>query len=956
MANNAKFEVEIYGNTAQFENSLKGINTAMSALKSEAGGLRNALRLDPSNTTLMTKLQNNLATQLEQTKNKTAQLKTELAGIDKSTPDGQQKFLKLSKAIQDSETRAGYLERDIKNLDSSISSGSFNLKLKTDEAESSLSRVKTGFGSLKTIAIGALLEIGSKIANTVQGKFGDWIGGAVDTQKAMISLKNTMNFSGNVGEYDSLSSRMKKLAIDTNANASDTLKLATTFVGLGSSAEVSGNKVDNLVRANQAFGGTSEDLKGVALAYSQMSASGKVSAENINQLTDNNTALGASLKKTVMQMNPQLAQFGSFAEASSKGKVSVEMLDKAMEQLGKAGAGGTETMKDSFDSLDETISNALLPALDAITPIITGIVDSIAAGIPKVIEWFSKLWKIIKTPITGVFDGIMKSIPVVIRWFSDLWDAIGASGSLQILKKAFDSLKETFDILGSALKPVTDSITSFFAGDSKNVGGSIDVISGAFKLLSETIKGISDALKNIAKTLTGVGNESELARTGVVGLTGAFAGFAVASIILSVVNALKGVKSAIETARISMMLLNDVIKANAFVIIVTLIIAVVSALVYFFTQTKMGKEIWKNFTDWLLKTWESIKTFFSGLGTWFSNLWTGISDAFSSAWEGVTGFLGGIVDGIKGFFSGLGTWFGELWTGITTIFTNIWTTVTTTVQSVVTSIITFFQPLIDFFSATFGFIGAVIDLAWNLILLGAKLVWDGIVAIFSAVVGFFTPIFSAVGSFIGSVFGAIGSFAQGAWNVIVSVFSVVAAWFGSIFSAVSSVVSSVFSAIGGFASNAWSGITGVFSAVGSWFSGIFNGVSSAVSSVFNAFGGFAQTAWNGITSVFGKVGSWFADIFNGISTTVSNVFGGITRTIEGVTKTISGITDKVKGLLGGSSIVLQREFVDLKAKGLTQNSSAIENRYNNSFTINAGNQDPTAIARAVKREFELGRA
>ena len=70
MASNAKFEVEIYGNTAQFENSLKGINTAMSALRSEASSLRNALKLDPTNTTLMTKLQNNLATQLEKPKTK----------------------------------------------------------------------------------------------------------------------------------------------------------------------------------------------------------------------------------------------------------------------------------------------------------------------------------------------------------------------------------------------------------------------------------------------------------------------------------------------------------------------------------------------------------------------------------------------------------------------------------------------------------------------------------------------------------------------------------------------------------------------------------------------------------------------------------------------------------------------------------------------------------------------
>ena len=149
----------------------------------------------------------------------------------------------------------------------------------------------------------------------------------------------------------------------------------------------------------------------------------------------------------------------------------------------------------------------------------------------------------------------------------------------------------------------------------------------------------------------------------------------------------------------------------------------------------------------------------------------------------------------------------------------------------------------------------------------------------------------------------------------------------------------------------------VFSAVGGWFSGVFSGVSNAVSNVFSGFGRFAQDAWNGITGVFGNVGKWFADIFDGIGRTVSNVFKGITDTIEKVTGTISGITDKVKGLFGGSSVVLQREFADLKARVLTQNSSSVTNKYENSFTINGGrNDDPTAIARAVRREFELGRA
>ena len=771
---NAKFEIDIYGNTASFENSLKGINTAMSALKSEASGLKGALKLDPTNVQLMAKLQGNFQTQLEQTKNKATQLKTEIAGIDKSTPDGQKKFLKLSREIQTAETRAGYLEQDIKNLDASIANGEFKLNLQTDQAENGLEKVKNGFGSLKTIAIGALLEIGSKIASTVGNKFGDWIDGAVDTQKSMIALKNTMNFSGNGQDFDGLSKRMQKLAQDTNANSADAIKLATTFIGLGNSSEVAGNKVDSLIRANQSFGGTSEDLKSVSQAYGQMSASGKVSAENINQLTDANTALGSALKTEIMK-NPALKSFKSFAEASEKGAVSVDMLDTALQTLGKAGGGGTETIKDSFDSLDETISNALLPALDAITPIVSDIINSIADSIPKII------------------------------------DAIG---------ETINKIKEFYDWLTSSK--------------------------------------------------TG----AELLRSALVGLLAGFVAFKVISTIVSII---KTIKSAFETARIAAMLFNDALLANPLMAIVVVITAVVAALVYFFTQTKLGQEIWANFIAWLQMAWEGIKTFFSGLGTWFSELWTGITTTASSIWQGIADFVGGIA----------------------------------------TAIMNFFAPFVDFFSAIFGLVGAVVELAWQLILAGARLVWAGITTIFDGLVGFFSPI----------------------WN------------------AVSAVVGAVFSAIGNFASSAWNRITGVFSAIGGWFSGIFSGVSKAVSSVFSAFGGFAQDAWNGITSVFGSVGSWFADIFNGIGRTVSNVFRGITDTIEKVTGTISGITDKVKGFFGGGSVIMQREFADLKARGLTQNSSNVSNRYENSFTINAGNnQDPTAIARAVRREFELGRA
>lgn len=75
MASNATFEVEIYGNTTKFENSLKGVNTAMSGLRGEAKNLREALKLDPTNTGKMAQLQKNLQTQLGLSRDKATKLK-----------------------------------------------------------------------------------------------------------------------------------------------------------------------------------------------------------------------------------------------------------------------------------------------------------------------------------------------------------------------------------------------------------------------------------------------------------------------------------------------------------------------------------------------------------------------------------------------------------------------------------------------------------------------------------------------------------------------------------------------------------------------------------------------------------------------------------------------------------------------------------------------------------------
>ena len=999
MASNATFEVEIYGNTTKFENSLRGVNTAMSGLRGEAKNLREALKLDPTNTDKMAQLQKNLQTQLGLSRDKATKLKQELSSVDKSSPEGQKKWLQLTRDLGTAETQANKLECEIRQVESAISSGSWDIdaKMDTKGVNSGIEGMKSRFSGLRELAVGAFRQIGSSAVSAVGNGLKGWVSDAMDTQKAMISLQNTMKFKGNGQDFDYVSKSMQNLAKDTNANTEDTLKLSTTFIGLGDTAKSAVSKTEALVKANQAFGGTGEQLKGVVQAYGQMSASGKVTAENINQLTDNNTALGSALKSTVMEMNPALQQYGSFASASEEGAISVEMLDKAMQKLGKAGGGGVTTIGDAWDSFNETLSLALLPTLDALTPVISALIDKMA----------------------GWGESAGKTITNVIKYFQDLFQKLQENAATLAFLEAWDNIKSAFDSIVSIIGNVIDSFLGINTETTKNatsidnVAKSIAVFAGKF---SEVTKKIADFLKKISESKTAM---SVLKGTLVV-LASAFAAFKVAKGILGVINAFKTIGTVAKLAMVPVKDLFGLIIANPFVAIAVAIAAVVAGLIYFFTQTKTGKKIWADFVDFLKSAWDGIVSFFSGIGQWFSDIWNGAVDGAKGIWQGLVDWFSGIVQGIQNIWNGITTFFTNLWTtvvtgiqtawaGVTGFFTGLWNgivniikTVFTTISSLVTGaynwFVTTFQPLISFYQSIFGLVGSVINLAFQLILAiirGAyKLVlnaWQGLSAwfsgifnvvksvvstvfsaigsfasnawnlvrsVWSAVSGFFGGIFNAVRSVVSSVFSAIGSFAGSAWGVVRSIWSAVSGFFSGIFNSVRGVVSGVFSAFGGFASRAWGAISGVFSGVGSFFSGVFSGATSAVSGAFSAFGGFASNAYNAITGVFNGIGGFFSNIFGGIRNTIDGALGGVTDIINNISGAINGISGKLGGLFKGSMVVgLTDVNLSSSGYGLSRNSVSSDNRTYNTFNVQGGaGQDISNLARAIRREFELGRA
>ena len=916
MASNATFEVEIYGNTTKFENSLKGVNTAMSGLRGEAKNLREALKLDPTNTSKMAQLQKNLQTQLGLSRDKATKLKEELSTVDKGTSAGQKKWLQLTRDLGTAETQANRLEGEIKQVESAISSGSWNIdaKMDTKGVNSGIDGMKSRFSSLREIAVGAFRQIGASAVSAVGNGLKGLVSDAMDTQKAMISLQNTMKFKGNGQDFDYVSKSMQNLAKDTNANTEDTLKLSTTFIGLGDTAKKAVGKTEALVKANQAFGGTGEQLKGVVQAYGQMSASGKVTAENINQLTDNNTALGSALKSTVMEMNPALKQYGSFASASEEGAISVEMLDEAMQKLGKAGGGGVTTISDAWDSFNETLSLALLPTLDALTPIISALIDKMA----------------------GWGESAGKTITNVIKYFQDLFQKLQENAATLAFLEAWDNIKSAFDSIVSIIGNVINSFLGINTETTKNetsidnVAKSIAIFAGKF---SEVTKKISDFLKKISESKRAM----DTLKGTLVVLASAFVALKVINGIVKAIelyNKIVKIGTAIQGA------FNAVMAINPFVALGIAIAAIIAGLVYFFTQTETGKKAWASFVDFLKSAWDGIVSFFSGIGQWFADIWNGAVDGAKGIWQGLVDWFSGIVQGIQ-----------NIWNGITTFFSNLWTTVIGGIQSV-------WGGVTDFFSGIFDAVSSVVSTVFSAIGSFAGSAWNVLVGAWSAVSGFFGGIFNAVKGVVSSAFSAIGSFASSAWRVVRSIWSAVSGFFSGIFNSVRSVVSGVFSALGGFASSAWSRISGVFNGVSSFFSEAFNGAKDAVSGVFSAFGDFASNAYNAITGVFNGIGDFFSGIFGGIKNTIDSVLGGVTNTINNISGAVNGIAGKLGGLFKGSMVVgLTDVNLSSSGYGLSTNSVSSDNRTYNTFNVQGGaGQDVSNLARAIRREFDLGRA
>ena len=467
--------------------------------------------------------------------------------------------------------------------------------------------------------------------------------------------------------------------------------------------------------------------------------------------------------------------------------------------------------------------------------------------------------------------------------------------NLSDVYSAIHAIQENLDITGTTAREAATTFTGSFESmkaAAQNVLGKLSLgedIQPALQALMETtstflfgnlIPMIGNILKQIPTLIlggikgvfSGIFGEGLGSIMGgiVTALGSAFLAFKAFSAVSGLLSGIPAVLTTIKTAVTGLF---TAMSANPIGIAIAAIAALTAGLVYFFTQTETGRQIWQGFMDWFSGVWQSVAPV-------LTEVWNGIVETATTVWNNmmavVAPIIQAVVDFIRSVWDGISLWWTENQGLIQQTFTTVWNAIQTVIQTVmpiIQSIIeTAMNILAPFIEGTWNNICTVVTTVWELIKIAIQTAMD------------------VIGGIIKAVMAIINGDWGTAWNAIKGVGEAI--WKGlsaagkAIFDGFAQILSNIWSTIKSVASSAWEGLKStvlglidglVQGAKNAWESmkqgvrdlvdkvtSIFDGIKNidlweAGKAILDGFLNGLKSAWNAVTDFVGGIAGWIAD-------------------------------------------------------------------------------------------------
>ena len=595
--------------------------------------------------------------------------------------------------------------------------------------------------------------------------------------------------------------RAKLTGLGNDANAVEQImqnaltSVRGTAFGLGDAATVAAQAVAAGIKPGKALEGVLKTVANTAAAagtdlsemgsiFSKaMSQANGIQNDVLSQLADKGIPIYAALGKQMGVTAGEVFKlasdgkinFDQFAAAATAaaGTVASEMggtvpgsFSNFIASLGRIGAGLLGGVFPQIAPMLQTVTTALGPLEDA--------AGAVGAKVGQVLapafEWFMRLiqgkvdfspfvelWTTL-SPVAVMFRALEPILPVVSQALRDIGTAVGGAlvpvlpalvslmnavvpllttalvATLPLVVVLIESLAGAVGFLAPVLAGVVTSIADFVTANADWLSGLV-VVGG---VVAGVIGGIIVAQK-AWQAVKVIGTTIQAAHTaatyGMVGATYAF-------------------KQGTVAATVAQKAFNLAAKMSPLGWLLTAITAVVAGLVWFFTQTELGKAIWQEFSRFLGEAWANISGFFTAawenviqpvfqaigeIATWvYETILKPVFDGIA----GVVGFLAAAFklgfDLIVNYFrlvGAIGMWLWE--NALQPAFAAIGAAATWLWMNAI-------KPAID------G-IGAVFNWLWTFVI---KPVFDGIAAVFTWIWQ------NIISPYIGFIVGAIQGLGQ----------------------------------------------------------------------------------------------------------------------------------------------------------------------------------------------------
>lgn len=750
--------------------------------------------------------------------------------------------------------------------------GTIKVKLGLDDSEykSGLSGANKSAESfadkVKSTFVGAtVFKAASKGWDLISGS----IGKATARLDAMQKAKQVIGVLAGSSEkaakvVNNLSDAVTDTAYGLDTAATSTQKLATSGLGLDKSTRM----VKDMMDAVSFYGdGTNETLANTVDAIAKMNASGKISADQWQRLTDAGIPV---LKIFAEKTGKSMAEV---SDAFSKGQISAqEFNDVLMDAL----ENGTESFpavagkaKEMAGSFATSFTNMSARIAIGIANIITAFNDFLADNsLPTIQEMIANFGSVIRDGLNWIAEEVPKVLNALKEFFAPTAEAIKAA--TEKIQEAWNSVRDTIaqkldsndslDFVKSALERIRDilpilveKVGEFVAAFIEKLPDIIDkvqtvadTIQGLMPLIAAVAgafaawKGIK-AVSDIAKTIGDAGKKIKTFGSLVSKGSGLIDGLAYAAssgtgVIASMAEAftlagggLSGLSAALG------------VIGGPITLVVVAIGALVAAFVYLWNTSDGFREFWINLWDGIKETTGQV---IDGIVNFFT---VTIPEAFQSFVDAAQN----LADQVVQFFT---------------------VTIPEGINTLVTNIQTFFGSTIPYWIGyAVGFIlGKLIEWGASLV----QFVTQDIPQFISGVVEWFTQLPGMV------------------WTWLLETINKTAEW-------VSQMIQKAVQAGQEFITNVVTFIQQLPGTVWSFLSNTISSAASFVGSFANQANQAGRQFFNGIVNTVrqipGQMISIGADIVNGIRSGISGAWGALTGWLGNMAK---GLIDGVKSALG----------------------------------------------------------